>query len=70
MLGGNRRKKRKMDSKDLLTLAEVLALVRVSRATWYSGIKAGRYPKPVRISARLTRWRRADIDKLLESLQP
>lgn len=45
----------------LLRLQEVLALLQVSRSTWYKGMAAGIYPRPVRIGARSVRWRHADI---------
>lgn len=38
----------------------------VSRSTWLAGVKDGRYPKPVNISAKLVAWRAEDIRALLE----
>ena len=40
----------------------------VSRSTWLKGIKEGRYPQPVRLSAKKIAWRRSDVIALLESL--
>ena len=31
-------------------------LIPVSKSTWWSGVKSGRYPKPVKISQRCTAW--------------
>lgn len=42
-------------------------LIPVARSTWWDGIKAGRYPKPVKIGARCTAWRVEDIRALIES---
>lgn len=50
----------------LLTLAEVLELVRVCRSSWYAGISSGIYPAAVRIGMRSVRWRLSDIRALLE----
>ena len=37
----------------------------VSRTTWYEGIKAGRFPKPIH-AGRCAMWRWGDIRKLVE----
>jgi prophage regulatory protein len=52
----------------LLRLWQVLALVPVSRIHWWAGVKAGRYPKPVKLSARVTVWRASDIRKLIDGI--
>ncbi|MDE1568798.1 helix-turn-helix transcriptional regulator [Aquabacter sp. P-9] len=52
----------------LLRLNQVLAPegpIPVSRATWWRGVKDGRYPQPVRIGARIRAWRQSDIDALI-----
>ncbi|OCZ78879.1 MULTISPECIES: helix-turn-helix transcriptional regulator [Achromobacter] len=57
-----------MSSADtLLRLPEVLAIIPVSRATWYEGIKTGRFPAQVKIGPRIAAWRRSDIDRLVAS---
>jgi predicted DNA-binding transcriptional regulator AlpA len=40
-------------------------LVPVSKSHWYSGIKAGIYPAPVKLSPRVSLWRLSDIEKLI-----
>lgn len=50
---------------DKSAIPVVPALIPVSRSTWLNGVKAGRYPQPVKISKRLNAWRRADILSLL-----
>jgi prophage regulatory protein len=52
------------DNKRLLRLPEVLRRVPVSRSSWYSGIRAGRYPRPVKLAPRTVAWRETDIDRL------
>jgi predicted DNA-binding transcriptional regulator AlpA len=45
----------------LWRLPEVLRNVPVSRATLYSWIEQGRFPKPIKIGPRAVAWRSADI---------
>ena len=42
------------------------ALVPVSRSTWWAGVKAGRFPQPVKLGPRTTCWKMSDIQKLVE----
>jgi len=51
-----------------LRLPEVLKLYPVSKSTWWSGIKAGRFPAGVKLSERTTAWRVEDIRKLIDSV--
>ncbi len=44
------------------------AIIPVSKSTWWAGVKAGRYPKPVKLSARVTAWRVEDIQALIENI--
>jgi prophage regulatory protein len=43
------------------------ALIPIGRSTWWAGIAAGRYPAPVKLSARVTAWRVQDINALIDS---
>ncbi|MFZ4539922.1 helix-turn-helix transcriptional regulator [Propionivibrio sp.] len=51
----------------LLRLPQVLALIPVCRATWYNGVKSGRYPASVALGPRCVAWRSADIDQIVKS---
>jgi hypothetical protein len=55
---------------DYITVADACAIVGgtkpISYATYYRGVKAGRYPAPERVSAQSVRIRRA---KLIEALE-
>lgn len=44
------------------------AIIPVSKSSWWAGIKAGRYPAPVKIGPRTTAWRVEDIRALIERL--
>ena len=51
-----------------LRLPDVLRLIPVSRASWWAGVKAGKYPPGVKIGARTMGWRVSDIRDLIERL--
>lgn len=43
------------------------AIIPVSKSTWWSGVKSGRYPQPVKtLGLRITAWRVEDILALIE----
>jgi prophage regulatory protein len=52
----------------LIRLPQVLSRFPVSRSTWYSGVKRGLYPKPIKAGPRTAMWRAADVDRLILSL--
>ena len=37
----------------------------VSKSTWWNGVKTGRFPKPIKLSPRITVWRVEDIRALI-----
>ena len=43
-------------------------IIPVSKSSWWAGVKSGKYPKPVKLSARCTCWRVEDIRELLERM--
>jgi prophage regulatory protein len=45
-----------------------LHFIPISKTTWWDGIKAGRYPKGVKLGARATAWRVEDIRALIARL--
>ncbi len=51
----------------LLRLPQVLALIPISKSSWWAGVKTGRFPKPVKIGPRTSAWRASDIAAVLES---
>lgn len=46
-------------------LAQVLAIIPISRSAWWAGIKEGRFPTPLKLGPRTTVWRVEDIRVLL-----
>lgn len=49
-------------------LPEILAVFPVGKTTWWEGVKSGRYPQGVKLSARVTAWRAEDIRALIEGV--
>ncbi|UVJ46221.1 AlpA family phage regulatory protein [Pseudomonas sp. LS1212] len=49
----------------IVRLPVVIALVGISRASWWNGIKDGIYPKALQIAPRSVGWRVADIRAVL-----
>ena len=43
------------------------AVIPVSKSSWWAGVKAGRYPKSVKLGPRTTAWRVEDIRSLIAS---
>ena len=44
------------------------AIIPISRSQWYAGIKTGKYPKCVKLGARISAWRASDIHAVIEQL--
>jgi predicted DNA-binding transcriptional regulator AlpA len=58
----------KLSENGFLRLSQVLALIPVSKSTWWAGCKSGRFPKPVKLGPRTSAWRAGDIAELLKQL--
>lgn len=50
-----------------IRLPDVLSVVPVSRSTWLSWVKAGKAPKPVKLSLRTSVWKVADIRAFIDA---
>jgi len=53
----------------LLTMHEVCALTRLSRASVYRFIHAGDFPRQVKLGTRASRWRASDLARWMERLR-
>lgn len=42
-------------------------IIPVGKSTWWSGVKTGRFPKPVKLGPRTTAWRVEDIRALCDN---
>lgn len=56
-----------MKTEKLLRLNEVVEIIGISKATVYKWIKLGKFPKPVKLSARLVAWKSVDIQNFISS---
>jgi len=46
----------------------IAPLIPVSASTWWSWVREGRAPEPVKLSPRVTVWRASDIEELIRRL--
>ena len=51
-----------------LRLPDVLDVIPLGKTCWWEGVKSGRFPKPVKLSARCTAWKAEDIRSLIKEL--
>ncbi len=58
-------KKRKTDSSSLgvllLDVKQVAELLNIGVSTVWALVKEGRFPKPIRLTSRCSRWKRSDV---------
>ncbi|AZL15909.1 helix-turn-helix transcriptional regulator [Rickettsiales endosymbiont of Stachyamoeba lipophora] len=48
-----------------IRLPIILQVIPVGKSTWWAGVKAGRFPQPVKLGPRITAWRAEDITALI-----
>ena len=63
---------RKFPEFGLVRLAEIVApngVLPVSRSSFLAGVKAGRFPQPVKLGPRITAWDAAEIRAFIAALQ-
>jgi hypothetical protein len=41
-------------------------IIPVSKSTWWTGVKEGRFPQPFKLSDRVTVWRSDDVYALIQ----
>jgi prophage regulatory protein len=52
-----------------LRLPQVLELIPIGKTCWWEGVKSGRFPKPVKLSARCSAWNAEDIHALIKKIR-
>ena len=50
----------------LVRLSTILAVIPVSRSTFYGWVAAGKFPRPVKLGSRISAWRVEDVRALLD----
>jgi len=51
-----------------LRLPQILEVIPLGKSCWWNGVKSGRFPKPIRLSARCVAWKAEDIRDLIREL--
>ncbi|EFL86092.1 hypothetical protein HMPREF0326_01795 [Desulfovibrio sp. 3_1_syn3] len=51
-----------------LRLPQILAIIPISKSSWWEGCRTGRFPKPVKLGPRTTVWRAEDITEFVQTL--
>lgn len=51
-----------------LRLPQILAIIPISKSSWWEGCRSGRFPKPVKLGPRTTVWRVEDITEFVQTL--
>lgn len=62
-----------LENTGFIRISEILAPkgpIPVCKSTWWSGVKSGRFPRPVKLGPRTTAWRVEDILALIEAYRP
>ena len=49
------------------TTPETKGIMPIGRSTWLKGVKAGRFPQPVKFGARLVLWKAEDVRLVVEN---
>ena len=57
-----------LPSTGFLRLSQVLQFVPIGKTAWYNGVKEGRFPKPIPLSARTAVYRVQDIADLIDRI--
>ncbi len=51
----------------LVDADQVTKALNIGKTKWWEGVKAKTYPQPIRLGKRCTRWKKSEIDQLLQS---
>jgi predicted DNA-binding transcriptional regulator AlpA len=49
-------------------LSQILTVIPLGKSCWWEGVKSGRFPKAIKLSARCVAWRAEDIHSLIKQL--
>ena len=58
----------KIPESGFVRLRQILEVIPVCKSTWWEGVKTGRYPKSVKLSARCTGWKAEEIRALIQQI--
>ena len=43
-------------------------IIPISKSSWWAGVASGKYPKPIKLSERVTVWKASDIEKFIDKV--
>jgi prophage regulatory protein len=49
-------------------LPQVLSVISLGKTSWWNGVKSGRFPQTIKLTAHCTAWRAEDIPALIKQL--
>lgn len=47
---------------------QILAVIPISRSSWWAGVKSAKYPAPIKLGANTTVWKAEDIHALIRQI--
>lgn len=47
---------------------QILAVIPISRSSWWAGVKSLKYPAPIKLGANTTVWKAEDIHALIRQI--
>lgn len=65
----NQNAQKEIKSQKLLRLPQVLEYLPISKSSWWSGVKEGKYPASLKLGPRTTVWLESDILDLVNTLK-
>lgn len=57
----------KLPETGFLRVSDVLKFIPVAESTWWAGVKKGIFPKPVKLTSKVTAWKIEDIRAYIDS---
>lgn len=59
-------KRTELPETGFVRLSTILAIIPVSKSTFYAWVAAGKIPRPIRLGSRISAWRVEDIRAVLD----
>ena len=56
--------------KPLLRLSEIVrpdGCLPIGKSSWWAGVKAGKFPKPIKLGPKISAWKAEDIEHLINN---
>ncbi len=58
-----------LPNEGFVRLPQILSIIPISKTSFLQRVKEGRFPAPIKISARMNAWRVADIRQLISQIE-